>query len=75
MIDLGVTKNFAEFLPHVRDNLIKMQERLIKVVEKKEINPLIEFFINQSSEPTNTNESPQRDHHLETLRQMSESFY
>ena len=31
-MDLAVSKNFAEFIPLVRDNLKKVQQRFIKVI-------------------------------------------
>ena len=31
-MDLAVSKNFAEFIPLVRDNLHKVQTRFVKVI-------------------------------------------
>ena len=36
LMDLAVSKNFAEFIPLVRDNLHKVQTRFFKVIQKKE---------------------------------------
>lgn len=44
LLDLAVSKNFTEFLPVVRDNLIKIETRLYKVIQKQERNPLLLFF-------------------------------
>ena len=40
LMDLAVSKNFAEFIPLVRDNLKKVQHRFIKVIQKNNHNPL-----------------------------------
>jgi hypothetical protein len=36
LMDLAVSKNFAEFIPLVRDNLHKVHARFVKVISKKE---------------------------------------
>lgn len=35
-LDLAVSKNFAEFIPLVRDNLEKVQHRFVKIIQKRE---------------------------------------
>ena len=44
-LDLSVSKNFAEFLPAVRDNLTKLHARLLKTVSKKDQHPLLHLFL------------------------------
>ena len=45
MIDLTVSKNFTEFLPVVRDNLTKVDSRFVKIIQKQEVNPLLQYFV------------------------------
>ncbi|CDW88620.1 UNKNOWN [Stylonychia lemnae] len=43
-LELAISKNYQEFLPQIRDNLRKIQSRMVKLVQKRE-NPLLNYFI------------------------------